>query len=430
MPAFKEKFWEYKPKPEAEPKPTAANDNGRGKLTFIGEDAPYVPQPELVRDTMPRTGVGFYGGQSGAYKSFFAIHSATCFMTGEPLAGRAIERTGGVVYFAAEGEGTISGRLKARRSQLQDSDETLPFYLLTEMGALTDKGAYAALEGRLRAAATDMRERFDVPLVALIIDTVSAAGMIAEDKENDPGSWHKVFDALQPMAKKLDCLVILIHHAGKNASAGLRGSSNARAGADFALMLACDRDEITGLTANHYLHQAKSRDAAEGPIAAIKAEVVPIGTREDGSPITTLVLDFDSGGKAPARKAKTSKSDKPFREAFDAAMANAGETVHVHADLSAPEVRAVRFDDLKKEFETRYVTGQADVAKRADSLRTALKRAIGRATTSGEYCAGSWASDEWIWRPIPPTNQPDRLGQIRTKSESVRRAKTVRSTGK
>jgi hypothetical protein len=111
----------------------AANDNGRGILTFIGDDVPYVPKPELVRDTMPRTGVGFYG----AYKTFFAIHSATCFMTGEPLAGREIERTGGVVYFAAEGEGTIGRRLKARRAELQDPDEALPFYLLTQMGSLT-----------------------------------------------------------------------------------------------------------------------------------------------------------------------------------------------------------------------------------------------------------------------------------------------------
>ncbi|TGS61796.1 hypothetical protein EN844_28920 [Mesorhizobium sp. M3A.F.Ca.ET.201.01.1.1] len=102
------------PSQPLKPLPVPANNNNRrGVLTFIGEDEPYAAKPELVRDTMPRTGVGFYGGQSGAYKTFFAIHSATCFMTGEPLAGRDIERTGGVVYWAAEGEGTIGGQVPA-----------------------------------------------------------------------------------------------------------------------------------------------------------------------------------------------------------------------------------------------------------------------------------------------------------------------------
>src|ERR1700743_3417963 len=159
--------------------PAAANDNGvRGKLVFFGEDRTYMPKPELVRNTMPRTGVGFFGGQSGAYKTFFSIHAATCFMTGEPLSGRDIERTGGVVYLAAEGEGTIEGRLKGRRTRLAKPDAELPFYLLTGMGAIADANGYRALEARLSEAAADMRARFKIELVAFIVDTVAAAGMI------------------------------------------------------------------------------------------------------------------------------------------------------------------------------------------------------------------------------------------------------------
>jgi hypothetical protein len=388
-------FQPGKPPPEI---PAAANDNGlRGKLVFFGEDRAYMPKPELVRDTMPRTGVGFFGGQSGAYKTFFAIHASTCFMTGESLAGRDIERTGGVVYLAAEGEGTIEGRLKARRSRLAKPDAELPFYLLTGMGAIADVNGYKALERRLREAADDMRERFNISLVAFIVDTVAAAGMIPEDKENDPGAWQKVFDGLQPISQKLGCVIILVHHAGKNASAGLRGSSNARAGADFALMLACERDEITGLTANHYLHLAKSRDAPEGPIAAIKAEPVAIGNREDGSPITSLVLSFDTSGPVPARKPRPTKTEKPFREAFASALADHGEVVRVRGEANAPEVRAVRTDLVRTEFTGRYVTAQPDPVKRADVVRKQFDRALERAASYGQYGTGAWAGREWIW---------------------------------
>jgi hypothetical protein len=384
-----------KPAPEI---PVAANDNDiRGKLVFLGEDKPYVPRPELVRNTMPRTGVGFFGGQSGSWKTFFAIHASTCFMTGEPLAGRDIEHTGGVVYLAAEGEGTIEGRLKARRTKLQKPNAELPFYLLTGMGSIADANGYRALENRLKDAADDMRSRFNVPLVALIIDTVAAAGMIAEDKENDPGAWQKVFDGLQPIAARLGCVIILVHHAGKNASAGLRGSSNARAGADFALMLACDRDEITGLTANHYLHLAKSRDAPEGPIAAISSDPVVIGSRDDGSPVTTLVLNFDPNGRVPMRKARPTKTDKPFRSAFDATLLDHGETVRIRGEQNSPEVRAVRADMVRTEFAARYVTAQSDPIKRSDVIRKQFDRALERAASSGQYGTGAWGGREWIW---------------------------------
>lgn len=397
--AFKsEPGGQFQPVPVPE-KPVAANDNKpRGQLVFIGEDRPFIPKPELVRDTMPRTGVGFFGGQSGAYKTFFAIHAATCFMTGEPLAGREIERVGGVVYLAAEGEGTIEGRMKARRMRLENPTADVPFYMLTGMGAISDKAAYAALESRLADAATVMRQNFGQPLVALIVDTVAAAGMIPEDKENDPGAWQKVFDALQPISKKLDCVVILVHHAGKNASAGLRGSSNARAGADFALMLACDRDEITGLTANHFLHLTKSRDAPEGPIAAIHAESVVIGQRDDGTPITSLVLDFDTDRKAAPKARKPSVAETSFYTAFDEAAAAHSEMVHVHGDTSAPKVLAVRVDKVREEFDARYVTAQQDPAKRADTVRKQFKAAMERTTQAGTFCVGFWSEAEWVWK--------------------------------
>ncbi|MFK4823770.1 AAA family ATPase [Paenochrobactrum sp. BZR 588] len=382
---------------ETAPELEAANDNKRGQLIFMGEDKPIVPTPELVRETLPRTGVGFFGGQSGAFKTFFSIHAATCFMTGEPLAGREIERIGGVVYLAAEGQGTIEGRLKARRSKLASPSELLPFYRLDEMGPLMGKAAFDALEERLIEADQSFKNRFDVDLVALFIDTVTAAGMIAEDKENDPGAWQKVFDRLQPIARRLGILIILIHHAGKNASAGLRGSSNARAGADFSLILACERDEITGLTKDHFLHLSKSREGAEGPIAAIHKEEVVIAHRDDGSPITTLVLNFDTGNKAPEKKARPNKTDGPFREALLVALIEFGQDVHIHGDASAPKVRAVTKADLRTEFDRRYISTHDDPAKRADLIRQQMTRAIRRGVENRLCCAGHWSGQEWVW---------------------------------
>lgn len=390
----REKAEELAAKPTATWFPPPANDNKRGSVVFMGEPSKYTPQPELVRDTIPRNGVGFFGGQSGAWKTFFSLHAGTCFMTGEPLAGRNIERIGGVVYLAAEGAGTIEGRMAARRKRLANPSEILPFYRVDGLGAIIDARGYSALEQRCAEAAEDCRERFDLPLVALFIDTVAAAGMIAEDKENDPGAWQKVFDGLQPIATRLDIVIILIHHAGKNAAAGLRGSSNARAGADFALMLSCDRDELTGKSANHFLSLSKSRDAPEGPIASIRAEPVVIGYRDDQSPVTSLTLDFGLG-EAPAAKGK-----KPTRAEQDF-MSALGRTeldrVRVRGESDAPLVQAAKLADVRCEFDAVYVTAEADGAKAKDARRNQFKRGLAAAVKRRAVHTGTWADTEWVW---------------------------------
>jgi hypothetical protein len=79
-------------------------------------------------------------------------------------------------------------------------------------------------------------------------------------------------------------------------------------------------------------------------------------------------------------------------------MADSGEVVRVRGESDAPEVMAVRVDDVKAEFGSRYITAQSDATKRADVLRKQFGRAIGRATESGAFAASMWGGDEWMWR--------------------------------
>lgn len=382
-------------------KPAASAPQGatRGKIIDLSRDEDFVPPDEIVRDTIPATGVGFLGGQSGAFKTFAAIELGACLMTGEPFAGRKVERAGGVIYTAFEGAGTIAGRLKARRSKMADPSQELPFLMLEGFGTMAKPEDFGAFAATLREAARLLLDRWGAPLAAIIIDTVAASGAIPEDKENDPGAWQRVFDGLNPISQELAAPVILIHHFGKSADAGLRGSSNARAGADFVLAMTCDRDEQTGSSANHRLALSKSRTAPEGVIGGVTSEAVQIGTRPDGSPVTSLVLNFDTDTKIVTlfRQRKPNRRDRAFSEALTAALIDSSELVHVHGQSTAPRVTATQLTRVREEFGKRYVTSATDDKKRADTIRKQFSAAIDRATAAQQIFAGSWGGNEWLW---------------------------------
>jgi predicted nucleic acid-binding protein len=363
----------------------------RGKLSDFGQRKAFVPANDLVRDTVPSVGVGFLGGQSGALKTFVAIKFCFCVALGALFAGRKVETPGAVLYVPFEGRGTIPGRVEAQRSRLSDPDVDLPFLMLGEFGTLSADGDREAFSKVLSEVAEYAKERWGVPLRAVVIDTVVASGLIPEDKENDPAAWQKVFDYFQLIAERLQIAIILVHHYGKTAAAGLRGSSNARAGADFILAATCDRNELTGETANHFLALPKARNGPEGPIGAIRKEAVEIGKREDGSIVTSLVLDFDLGERRAAGKKRTlNKAAAAFVVAATRAIDEHGEDILI----DGVKVRAARKTVFRDLYAESYAGRGDERSKSADNLRKQFNRAWGEAPDG--WAVFEHGGDEWV----------------------------------
>lgn len=359
--------------PERQPPPGFRRLRPKG-MVCLGDNEPLHFQPEVIRDTLPKEGFGFIGGQSGALKTFAALELAKCINTGMPFAGRKIERTGGVVYIAAEGAGTLPARIKALRSTLPDPDVRLPLYGLDDVCPLNGKDAFAKLEERLYQMNRHMAAEHDVPLVAFIIDTVSAANMIGEDKENDPAAWQKgVFDPLQKISRNVNAVGIGLHHFGKSASAGLRGTSNIRAGADFVLALTCDRDELTGKSSNHFLALSKSRTAPEGPIGPVTPEQVLIGHREDGSDVHSLILHFDAGQRKRVGNGLSGTNRL--------ALAALAEVILRHdrtiSGVNIPHsVKGATLEEWREECEARSITDSDKADSRSKAFRRAKKELL------------------------------------------------------
>lgn len=281
--------------------------------------------PWLVKGIIPESSVGFFAGQSGAYKTFGLLGLAGSIISGDDWHGYQIKRRGGVVYLAYEGEYTVDERIAAVAHETGRLEP--PMIVPEEPDQLGYEESMESLEESLRAESRIMEEDYGVPLVCVMIDTVAAAGLIPADKENDPGAWAWVFLKLSRIAKRLKLAFILCHHAGKDAAAGLRGSSGAKAGADFIITMSAERDEISGEATNRFLHVSKTRRGGEGTIGAVTGKTVLVGIDEDGEDITTLVLEVDRGAEYVPAEGKSGKQKSAGKTAKPTKAQQNGEAV-------------------------------------------------------------------------------------------------------
>ena len=367
-------------------------------VSFFADDVPIAIADELIRETMQASGIGFIGGQSGMGKTFLSIDLAFCIGLGMPFAGRKIEKTGGVLLFAFEGANSISGRVKAKRSTLPDPECELPFTAIQDFNSLTGENDIQDFYATIDAESSKFKA-LGLPLRMVVIDTISATGLIPDDKENDPAIWTRINNIMQAVIRKHDCVVALVHHYGKSADAGLRGSSNARAIADFIIALTGERNELTGEVAGRQLALTKHRDAPEGLLGSVDLTPIQITVRADGSPVYSCVLSINEGARTAAATGRLNQAAKTLLEAYSAAIEAHGEPVKPLGHADAPTVTAVRVDFVKPEFDRRYTTGSGsdDPVKRKDTVRKQLAAALAKKDAAG-LCGGSWDGNEWLWK--------------------------------
>ena len=208
----------------------------REGLIWYG-DTPPTPTAYLVGETIPETGTAILGGQYGAAKTFVGADLAGGVIAGGDFAGRPVRKTGGVLWFAAEGETEIERRVYAAiEARGGDATQRQPFARQSgSVPCLTGKDAFERLKLLAIQAATHLRANFDCDLALIAIDTLSAAAGF--DDENSAAETQKVMTMLATLAREAKALVLLIDHYGKLIDTGVRGSSAKSAAADA--ILAC-----------------------------------------------------------------------------------------------------------------------------------------------------------------------------------------------
>ena len=267
-----------------------ARAEGMDALAMLLEDATEPPKPAprykllgsadlhalpplawCVRGVLPAVGLAGLYGPSASGKSFLALDMAASIAGGARWFDCRVEAAP-VIYAALEGEAGFKLRAQAWEAHY---GRTLPDGLQMMMQPFK---------------LTDPRDISDlakvVPTGAVVfIDTLNRAAPTAD--ENSSKDMGEILEGAKRLQSLIGGLVVLVHHTGKNTTAGLRGHSSLFAALDCAVEVSRDGDAREWKV-------AKSKDGIDGAAHPFRLQVEVLGVDEYGDPVTSCTVRIDT----------------------------------------------------------------------------------------------------------------------------------------
>lgn len=258
---------------EAPPGEAAAGKPDRFAVIPDTEFMARPPPKWIVKGLVPEADVLVLFGESGAGKSFVALDIFGAVARGVPWRGLKTKRVK-VVYVAAEGAGGFRNRLHAYQRHHGNAPGIGVVHAAPN---ILQRDEVLALGKSIKAAGGAQ---------VIVVDTLAQTTPGAN--ENGGEDMGKALAHCRLLSRMLgDALIVLIHHAGKDASKGARGWSGLKGAADAEI-------EVSRTPAGRVIRASKQKDGEDGQQWGFDLVSVPIGQDEDGDVITSCVV-----GEAP-----------------------------------------------------------------------------------------------------------------------------------
>jgi hypothetical protein len=240
-------------RPEPETKPTEpiqtateANSSAQPEssspdifLTLGINDLMSLPPVEwMLKDTLTRNGFSILYGPPASLKTFLCLDMALCIAGGLPWKGRTTSQCG-VLYVAAEGAPGIKKRITAWQTKNRMSGVDLPFRLLPTSVNMTEPDQVQKLIRTALAAAS----LEGCPIGLVVIDTLARS--IPGADENSAQDMGRFVAAVEAIKAGIACHVMGVHHSGKDAERGARGSSALLGAVDTMIQVKRDDTRLT-----------------------------------------------------------------------------------------------------------------------------------------------------------------------------------------
>lgn len=297
---------------------TAPVRRAKYNLLSVGQLLNAKPPSWLVRNLLPTHGLAVVYGAPGSGKSFLVLDLAAAIARGIPWAGQRV-KAGPVVYIGLEGR--IGPRIAAYAHAHRVGAVELAHLHIIERQALS---LIAETRGKLEtdadALVTDIRAAGIDNAALVIIDTLNRA--MPGGNENASEDMGRAIKAAGKIANGLDCLVLVVHHSGKDSGRGARGHSSLLGAADAELEVAKEPD------GRRTLRATKIKDGEDGARYEFQLKHVELGFTRDHDPMaeayerdTSCVIEGLATAVVDA-SAKPVNWTPPRRNAF-AALAEA-----------------------------------------------------------------------------------------------------------
>ena len=315
------------------------------------DDIEDEPVEWLVQGVIPqRSFVALYAPPA-SFKSFVALDIAECIATGRPFLGNQISKRGAVLYIAGEGHGGIGTRIKALKIH-HGTPEGTPVYFLRRQVNL--RSSQTDLKD-LVAAIDDLKAIHEIHFEMIIIDTLARAfGGGNENASEDMGAFITAAGAIQG---KYECSLLVVHHAGKDATKGLRGHSSLLGAVDTELEII----RIEGAQPpKGILHISKQKDGEDGQRIGFK--MVEVTTGSSG------IVDFEGASSLAVEADEEMDTDRP-NQAIPPNRTGAG--------MNQRLALSCLHDAIKKFGEMQVVDGMRNKCIKIDQWRDEFKKRMG-----------------------------------------------------
>jgi putative DNA primase/helicase len=241
----------------------------------------------IVKDLLLAQTLFVVYGESNCGKTFWLINLALTLCRGESWRGRRC-RKGLVIYVAGEGATSVRNRVAAYRIANPEVPGGLPFAIIPFAVDFLDPEAVGVLIETIRAAESECGEK----AVLVCIDTFARA--VAGGDENSAQDVGIAVAGADRIRNETGACVGFVHHCGKDATKGARGSSALRAAVDTEIL-------IEGVTGQRCAIVTKQRDLESGQRLPFELVPIEIGTDpEDETAIHSCVVKHVDAETVPA----------------------------------------------------------------------------------------------------------------------------------
>jgi len=373
-------------------------DEYKGQWEGDPDETP--PQGWLVKNIIPKLGVGLMAGQSGMGKTFAVLDLVKCLILQSDFAGKPVDQVGGVLLFAAEAPSQIRKRWEGLRkakiapwfSEMGEQMKRLPFKWITNVPRLNTDDAFDKMFNFCRRMKEELKQQYDCDLVLIAVDTLNAA---ADFKDaNDASEAQRIMNLLARLSAAAEATVLVVDHFGKDETRGVRGSSAKEASADFVLSVLGEKSQ-TGVLRNSRLAIRKMRGGAAGDEIPFRLTPIDMGRDEDGEPIHEMTVQWDVA--APHHIGRPNGAIAPLLAALDDALISEGKLMAPAPGY--PTMRCVEDTYVRDSFFRKYPS-TGDPEKRDATVKKAWER-VNRHREARKFMS-SYASNGVVlmWRVV------------------------------
>jgi hypothetical protein len=273
-----------------------------------------------------------------------ALDIAECIATGREFLTKQVKHQGAVLYIAGEGHGGIGARIKAMKKHHSTPAGAPVFFLRKQINL---RSSATDIQDLIQAV-DDIQATHDINFELVVIDTLARAfGGGNENASEDMGAFITAAGAIQG---RFNCALLVVHHAGKDATKGLRGHSSLLGAVDTELEIIRIEDAPKGI-----LHISKQKDGEDGQRYGFQMITVELSTTLLGfDNVSSLAVEVDAdmdinqqrNKPTPPNRAGLGTNNQNALRALHAAIKKFG----MMETINGMRNKAIKIDQWRDEF--------------------------------------------------------------------------------